>query len=132
MTEQKCDLNMIFERYRNKFTDSQQALKAIGGKLDEDSGKKVPKIYNDWLAVLDGPTIDDNRAHELGEYAYLLYGTDDEKWKAVDALGLKTSDTDIVLKLRPKSYGLLLKMTERYAKKVYEIDPVEFSVMSRD
>lgn len=129
MEHKTDDLNTIFEQYRNKFANSQQALKAIGGKLDEDSGKKVPKIYNDWVAVLDGPAIDENA---LGEYAYLLYGTNDEKWKAVDALGLKTSDTDIVLKLRPKSYGLLLEMAERYAKKVYEIDPVEFSVMSRD
>ncbi len=132
MEQKTDDLNMIFEQYRNKFANSQQAMKAIGGKLDEDSGNNVPKIYNDWLAVLDGPVIDESKAHELEECAYLLYGTKDEDWKAVRKLGLKTSEIDVVLRLRPKSYGHLLKMTERYAKKVYEIDPVEFSEMQCD
>ncbi len=81
--------------------------------------------------VLDGPVVDENRAHELGEYAY-FDGTKDEDWRAVRELGLKTSDTDIVLKLRPKSYGLLLKMAGQYAKKVYEVDPVEFSQAPRE
>ncbi len=128
MAQTDDDLNIIFGQYRNKFVNSLQAMKAIGGRLDEENGKR-PHIANDWVAVLDGPVIDENG---LGECAYLLYGTKDEDWKAVKELGLKTSDTDVVIKLRPKSYGLLLKMTERYAKKVYEVDPVEFSVMSSD
>lgn len=125
------DLNMIFEQYRNKFANSLQAMKAIGGKLDEERGE-TPHMANDWLAVLEGPVIDEKAARGLEEYAYLLYGTKDEDWKAVRKLGLKTSEIDVVLRLRPKSYGHLLKMTERYAKKVYEIDPADFSQTPRE
>lgn len=125
-------LNKIFERYGKKFPTSLQAMKVIGGKLDEERGEK-PRIYNDWLAVLDGPVIDENTAHGLEKYAHLLYGTKDEDWKAVrELVGLKTSETDVVLRLRPKSYGLLLEMTERYAKKVYEVDSREFSQAPSD
>lgn len=128
----KDDLNTLFERYGKKFPRAIHAGKAIGGKLDEDAGKKDVHVYNDWLVVLDGPVVDENRAHELEGYAHSLYGTKDEEWKAVRNLGLKTSENDVVIRLRPKSYGSLLKLSERYAKKVYEIDPVEFSVMSCD
>lgn len=131
MTGNHGIVDAALERYGRKFPGYTQALKAIGGMLDEEMGEK-PYIANDWLAVLDGPAIDEKMAHELEAYAHLLYGTKDENWKPVGKLGLKTSDTDVVLRLRPKSYGLLLEMAERYAKKVYELDAREFSQTPRD
>ncbi len=120
------DLNAQFDMYGKKFHTLVHAGKAIFGKLAEERGD-MPRILNDWAIVLDGQKIDEQG---LGTHAHLPYGTKNDDWKAL--AHLREKETDIILRVRPKSYRGLLELADKHAKKVCEIEQAEFATAPSD
>lgn len=118
-------LDAQLKRHDKKFHNLVHAGKAIFGKLAEERGEN-PRILNDWAIVLEGQI--DERG--LGTHAHLLYGTKNDDWKAL--AHLREKETDIILKVRPRSYADLLEIVDKYAKKVCEIEQSEFGMTPSD